>query len=224
MQTTRILGSCGVAAAATVLGMAAAASAGVVYDTRNIQYTNVNVAADQHAYTVIGEVGHTGVMVAFDGYGPDPFMACELHGQHGVAFVEAFNPTDIMHRMTMTAQAPWGFTAADWKLDAAPPFDGLIKFTAYDSSGNVLPVSSGSDTFPFGHNGQNPFNVTVVADGGSIISKLEMTSIPTGGPSSVIAPILDLKEVSVNVALVPEPATVLTTVGLLALGVRRRIA
>lgn len=200
---------------------ATGASAAVVYNTGNHQYTNVNIDSDQHGFTILGEVDHTGIHVAFDGFGPSPFPAVELHGQHGVAFLEAYNPADLMHRITITAPPGYGFTAVDWKLDAMPPEDGLIQFTSLDAMGAVIPLASGTDTFVFQHDGENPFNADAHTDAGTFISVLQITSIATSGPSPVVVPIHTLKQVSLNLVPIPEPVSV-SLVGLLLLLPRKR--
>ncbi len=201
------------AAAAFLLALApaSAAMAGIVFQTGNIQWTNVNIAAEQSAMTIEGEVDHLGVAVYFNGYGATPLSApVMLHGQHGVAFVEAFSPTDFIYRLTIRAQAGYAFSDMDWKLDAVPPFNGLVTFTAYDALNAVIPLNSGSSTFAFDHNGENPFHAH--ADASTPIAMLVIDST---------VPIQNLKQLSVN--LVPGPSA-LAAGGLfaLALGHRRR--
>lgn len=182
-----------------------AANADVQFQTGNIQYSNVNIAADIHAITVAGEVDHTGVNVYFEGFGTGPgFSPVELHGQHGVAFIEVMHPdVDQLFKLTVTAQAGWAFANMDWKLDAMPPNDGNLTFFALDAGGNVLALSSGTNSFAFDHNGQNPFHVHT--SGGSTISTLEIYSTVA---------IADLKQISVDLVPIPTPGTP----GLLAFG------
>lgn len=153
-------------------------------------------------------MGNTGVNVFFNGYNSSTTQNSStqilLHGQHGVAFIAPANATDTMLSLTITAQPGAGFTAMNFSLDAAPPNDGQVEFFAFDSSNNLIPVSSGTNTFPFSHTGENPFVVTT--DNGSVIQRLLIESVATGSPS-VTAPIADLKQVSVNLAAVPEPSS-----------------
>lgn len=180
------------ATAVTVGLSASAVSAGVVFQTGNIQYTNVNIAADIHAFTVVGEVDHLGVYVFFEGFGAAPTRPpVELHGQHGVAFIEAQHPAEELFMLTLQADVGYAFANVDWKLDAVPPNDGFVSFSAFDAGGNL--IGSSAD-FAFSHNGQNPFHLH--ADANTPVFKLVMTST---------VPILDLKQVSVN--LVPSPGT-----------------
>ena len=131
-----------------------------------------------------------------------------LHGQHGVAFVEAFNPVDQVYRLTIRAEVGYAFSDIDWKLDAVPPLDGLVTFTAYDVCKAIISLNSGTDTFFFDHNGQNPFHAH--ADAATPIAMLVIDST---------VPILDIKQVSVN--LVPGPSA-LAAGGMLAVAFGRR--
>ena len=92
------------AAASGMLLFVGTAGAAVEFQTGNIQYTNVNIVADQDAFTITAHIDALPVHVYFDGYGAGPaYPATMLHGQHGVAFVEAFNPLDDLFRLTLTA-------------------------------------------------------------------------------------------------------------------------
>lgn len=200
---------CGTAAIAAATGGVFAT--GVQYQTGNIQYTNVNIAADSHGFTIYGEVDATGVMVAFNGYGAGPgYAPVELHGQHGVAFVEAYNPADNLFRITVTAQPGWAFANMDWKLDAVPPNDGTVAFSAYDTNGAAIPAIGGNSFF-FGHNGQNPFHLHADAD--SPVAMLVIDST---------VPILDLKQVSVDLVPIPAPGALALSAGGLCVLLRRR--
>lgn len=207
---------------AAIAGLAlgsGAALGGVQFQTGNIQYTNINFAADSHGYTIVGEVDHTGISVYFNGFGsPSPdFVANQpimLHGQHGVAFVEPFNPADLLYRITITAQTGYAFRNMDWKLDAVPPNDGWVTFTALDAMSNPIALSAGTDTFAFNHNGQNPFNGHAESDFGSYISTLVITST---------VPIMDIKQVSVDIVPIPAPSAAAgLLLGLIATARRRR--
>lgn len=210
MRTSSWNGMLGAAAICAAAGVAL--GSGVQYQAGNIQYTNVNIASDAHAFTIFGEVDATGIWVAFNGYGPGPgFTPVELHGQHGVAFVEAFNPAESLFRITVTAQPGWAFRNMDWKLDALPPNDGTVAFTAFDTTGTPIPPV-GTDSFFFGHNGQNPFHLHADAD--SPVAMLVIDST---------VPIMDLKQVSVDLVQIPGPgAFVLAAAGLCSLRRRRR--
>jgi MYXO-CTERM domain-containing protein len=204
------LGLCLAAGLACSVGISTA-SAAVQFQTGNIQYTNVNFASEAHGFTVTGEVDHLGVFVDFNGYGAGPgFSPVELHAQHGVAFVEAFNPADQLFRLTMRAQAGYAFSNIDWKLDAFPPDDGFVTFAALDSADNPIAVVGGLDTFAISHNGENPFHVH--ADVGTPIYTLVITST---------VPLHNMKQVSVEVVPTPGAASLLGVAGV-ALARRRR--
>lgn len=200
-----------VIAGLAVAGAGQRALAAVQFQTGNIQYTNVNIGAEAHDFLVVGEVDHVGVAVYFRGYGAgSAFDPVELHGQHGVAFVEAYNPADQLFRLTVSAQPGYAFANIDWKLDAMPPFDGAVTFAALDAADAPIPIVDGVDTFAFLHNGQNPFHVH--ADPGTPISTLVITST---------VPILDLKQVSVDLVPAPGALTLLGAGTLLAFRRRR---
>lgn len=210
MKMCTLLGS-----ASGVLGLclsAGAAIAGVEFQTGNIQYTNVNIAADATALTIVGEVDHTGVAVYFNGFLAGPtYSPAMLHGQHGVAFVEAASSGDDLYRMTVTAQTGWAFANMDWKLDAKPPINGSVTFAAFDADGNQIALSTGTDTFAFNHDGQNPFHAHATT---SPISMLMITST---------VPIMDLKQLSVDLVQIPAPtAAAVWGLGMLGLARRRR--
>lgn len=199
-------------AAVGLCAVAGVVHAGVEFQTGNIQYTNVNIAAETTAMTIHGEVDQTGIMVYFGGFLAGPtYTPALLHGQHGVAFVEASSHTDDLYRMTITAQSGWAFANMDWKLNAKPPVNGSVTFTAFDWNGNVIALSAGTDTFLFDHNGENAFHAHATT---SPISMLMITST---------VPILNLKQVSVNLVQIPAPAAAAVCgLGMLGLARRRR--
>lgn len=171
------------------------ASADVVFQTGNFQLTNVNFdSTDPTAMTITGNVGNTGHFVFFNGFGASPtYTPVLLHASHGAASISQGNINDHIFQLTLTAETGFAFSAMDWKLDAHPPSDGQVTFTAYDSQGNVI-ADGGVNTFFFDHNGQNPFHAHTT--GGSMISMLVITST---------VPILDIKQVSVDVVPIPAP-------------------
>ncbi len=67
-----------------------AANATIVFHSGNHQYTNVNIAADADALSLVGDIGNTGIQMTFNNMiGPDGSTQVSMHGQHGVAFVES---------------------------------------------------------------------------------------------------------------------------------------
>ncbi len=215
MQSSRRMGR-SVAAVAFVV-LAGSAWAGVVFGNTHENKTHqVNFAADHDAMTVTGEAGNTGVAVFFEGFGAVPdFTPYELHASHGAAAVSAMHDTDHLFHMTIEAQSGWAFTGMDWKLDAAGSVDGNAAFTAFDALGNQIPLDSGTSSFLFDAQGQNPyFGIT---SSGSSISKLVIdTDIE----------IADLKQVSVDLVqlqTIPLPAgAVLVLAGVGLVGATRR--
>lgn len=231
MIRRRIRSRVRVALAAALLGVAAlpaSSQAGVIFTSGNQQFTNVKITGDVNALTVVGTVDNSSppVNVSFEGFNSSDTQTSAtqilLHGSNGVAFVEPENPSDLMLSMTITAQPGASFTAMNFALDAEPPNDGTLVFTALDAANNPIALSSGTNTFVFKHNGQN--NFTLTTDAGSLIHSLLIESVPTGSPA-VTAPIADLKQVSVTVEL-PEPGSVVLLGGGAVLGsvylVRRR--
>jgi len=198
MRATRINRGGLAVALILVASLTSTVSADMVFNTGNNQYTNVNIQADQSAMTILANVdSDANNVITFRGADAGPsFVPIVLHGQHGVAFVEAFNPVDTIYRFTIRADSNHYITAADWKLDAAPPVDGTVSFLAYDSGGNLIPPVGGLNTFAISHNGQNPYGFTTT--NGSLVRTLVIEST---------VPMLDIKQVSVNTA-VPEPGSV----------------
>lgn len=190
---------------AAVLGLGVAATSsvraeGIFYDTGNVQFTNVNIASDTDAVNIFGEVGNTGYIVQFNGFGATPYPNSPilLHGQHGVAFVEPFHtnpdPVPLMLQISLTGVNGF-FTAGDFKLDTLPATsDGIVTFQAFDPSGNLIPLSSGTSSFVIDQNGQNAYHFTT--DPGTLVKTLLITSS---------IPLADIKQVSLEA--VPEPAS-----------------
>lgn len=196
----------------------APASATILFTTGNQQYTNVNIAADTNANTIDGEIGNTGIGMTFNTMiGPDGSSQVEMHGQHGVAFVESYydsinSPHTGFSSITMTAQAGTGWTAGDFKLDQLNSLTGptgSVTLKGIDQNGNQT-----STTMSISQNGQNPYQFTtadneIVTD---IIISVATTDL-----------LQDIKQVSLNATYIPEPLTVsLLGTGLVALGAVRR--
>src|SRR5581483_9931152 len=118
---TQLLAICAVSALLVATGPA---SATIIFGTGNQQYTNVNIAADINAAAVTGAIGNTGISMTFNTMiGPDGSTPVQMHGQHGVAFVQraadaAPGATDTgFSSISLTPQSGYGFTAGDFKLD-----------------------------------------------------------------------------------------------------------
>jgi PEP-CTERM motif len=179
------------------------ATATVIFSTGNLQFTNINLIADQTAPTIVGEIGTTGILVDFFSAKDSSGAALDLHGQHGVAFVEACNPCDTtlvpFYSMDIAPQSSlYGFSAMDFKLDefngGANP--GSVTFTAWDQLGGITIA-----TFPIDPHGQNPYYY-LTADN-ELVTLLRISST---------TPLIDIKQVSANAspsAPVPEPASLL---------------
>ncbi len=194
------------------------AGATVIFQTGNQQYTNVNIAADVNALSIVGSIGGTGLQMTFENMiGPDGKTQVEMHGQHGVAFVESYSDSQSSAQnhtgfssITLMAQTGYGFTAGDFALDelnsGANP--GTVTFNGIDQFGNP-----NTATFSMG-NGQNQYNF--YTQNGEIVTSLVITA-PT---TSLLQ---DIKQVSVNAAAIPEPSTLASAgIGLAALGWFRR--
>jgi hypothetical protein len=195
------------------------ASADIVWVTGNNQYTNVNIAAVTNANTIVGDIGNTGYTMTFNSMiGPAGQSPYEMHGQHGVAFVESYADSvpSVTHTgfswLTLTAQAGTWWTAGDLSLDllAGSTQPGSVTFTGLDSLGTALTLAS----LPIDVNGQNPYNF--VAINGEHITSITMQA----------ALLQDIKQVSLNVSAVPLPAALplfaTGLVGLVLLGRRRK--
>ena len=187
------------------------ASADIVWVTGNNQYTNVNIAADTNANTIVGDIGNTGYTMTFNSMiGPAGQSPYEMHGQHGVAFVESYadsltNNHTGFSSLTLTAQAGTWWTAGDLSLDllAGSTQPGSVTFTGLDSLGTALRLAS----LPIDVNGQNPYNF--VAINGEHITSITIQA----------ALLQDIKQVSLNVSAVPLPAALpLFASGLVGLG------
>lgn len=144
--------------------MSVPASPGVIFQTGNQQFTNVNIAADTDALSIIGDIGNTGLQMTFDTMiGPDGTTQVTMHGQHGVAFVQSFadsqpGATDTgFASITLTAQAGYGFTGGDFELDQLnqlPSPTGILSLQGIDQFSGV----STNNTLGISENGQNPYN------------------------------------------------------------------
>ena len=204
-------------AALTLVGAMQTASATITFSTGNQQYTNVNIVADTDAMSITGDIGNTGITMTFENMiGPDGSTQVSMHGQHGVAFIEstADSVPGAAHTgfssLTLLPQAGYGFTAGDFALDElnGQP-NGTVSFLGTDQFG----VST-QQSFAIVANGQNQYQF--------ITGDWELvTSIVISVPTTAL--LQDLKQLSVNVAAIPEPSTyAMFSVGLLGLGFWRR--
>jgi PEP-CTERM motif len=192
------------------------AGATVTFHTGNVQYTNVNIVADVDAFSIVGDIGNTGIHMTFeDMIGPNGSTEVSMHGQHGVAFIEStYDSGHDAHTgfssLTLLPQAGYGFTAGDFKLDELNGLEnGSVTFTGLDQFGAFTP-----QTFALGVSGQNPYNFTTA--GGEVITKVVIT-VPTANM------LQDFKQLSVEVAAIPEPSTfALFGLGLAGIGFWRR--
>lgn len=178
------------------------ANATIVFHSGNVQYTNVNIAADVDAMSVVGDIGNTGITMTFSNMiGPDGLTQVSMHGQHGVAFIESTvdSASSSSHTgfrsISMTPQAGYGFTAGDFALDELNGLSGgIITLIGLDQFGSTHTDSS----FTIDPHGQNHFNFTT-AD-----NELVTGIIITVAAEQMLQ---DIKQVSVDVARIPEPGT-----------------
>ena len=179
------------------------ADATIIFATGNAQFTNVNIVADVDAMSILGDIGNTGFTMTFeDMIGPDGTTQVSMHGQHGVAFVEstADSLPGATHTgfsaLTLLAETGTGWTAGDFSLDQLNSLvnpTGFVTFTGHDQFGNAT-----TQTFAIDQTGQNPYQFTTA--GGEVVTSI-VISVPTTDL------LQDIKQVSLEVVLVPEPAT-----------------
>jgi len=140
--------------------------------------------------------------------GPDGSTPLEMHGQHGVAFIESHADSSTNNHtgfsaLTLTPQAGYAFIAGDFALDQLDSLTtptGKVTFTTIDC---------GSWTLDIAQHGQNQYNF--ITDG-TLITSLTI-SVPTTDLR------VDLKQLSLDVAQVPLPGTLsLFAAGLALLG------
>jgi len=198
------------------------ASASTFIQTGNQQYTNVNIAADVDALSVVGDIGNTGITMTFENMiGPDGSTQVAMHGQHGVAFVESFadSQSSTTHTgfssITLRPQAGYGFTAGDFALDQLDSLTsptGVVTLTALDQFGN----SYSNNTLGISQSGENHYNF--FTQNGELVTLLTITVATTDL-------LQDIKQVSVDVSAVPLPAALplfATGLGVMGLLARRR--
>lgn len=192
--------------AVLAFGAAVNAQATIIFSTGNQQYNNVNFAAAVTAPTVTGQANINGVdydVLFSNMIGPDGSTQVDIHAQHGVAFLQsAHDATTDPHTgfvsLIMTPQAGFAFTAGDFKLDyLSNQLPGTVTFQGIDQLGNLT-----TSTFNITAAGQDPYQFTT-ADGELV------TSIKFSVPQSQQNKLEDIKQVSVNMAPIPEPTTAL---------------
>lgn len=203
MKTMQIM------AGAMVFGAVFNASATITFGTGNQQYSNVNLPNETGALSVTGTA--QGLDVIFSNMiGPDGTTQITMHSQNGVASIEnnadTGQTTQGFSSLTMQAQAGYGFTAGDFKLDELNDLaSGMVTFVGTDQFGNTTTAS-----FSIRPTGQNSYQFST-ADG-ELVTQV-VFSVPT------TALLADIKSVSVDMARVnaiPEPTTIVAGVLLLA--------
>lgn len=197
-----------------LLAVASPASATIVFQAGHQQYTNVNIAADTNALSIVGDIGNTGVQMTFNTMiGPNGSTQVEMHGQNGVAFIESFadsltNNHTGFSSLTLTPQAGFGFTAGDFSLDQLDSLTNpteKVTLSGLDQFGNKTATTLAIDL-----HGQNTYNFTT--SGGEIVKDIIIT-VPTSDL------LVDLKHLSVQVTriAIPEPSALALFAGGLGL-------
>jgi len=186
--------------AAIALLAAAPASADIVWATGSHQYTNVNLAGDSNAFSIVGDIGNTGNSVLFNNMiGPDQSTQVEMAGKQGVAFIQSYADSLIngqngltgFYSLTVTAEAGTFWTAGDLSLDLLGRDDGSVTFNGFDSLGNALTPQS----FALSANGLHDFNFLA-------INGEHITEITFNTGTGLLE---DMKHLSLESAVAPVP-------------------
>ncbi len=209
------------AGTAIVLSLAYGGQAGatITFSTGNAQYDNVNFPDSLNVSSVVGAIGSTGQNVTFENMiGPDGTTQVNMHSAHGTATLQNTAdapPVQVLSgfsAVTLMADTGYGWSAGDFKLDQLNSLTsptGKVTLTGYDQFGNIT-----SQILPISQSGQQEYNFTT-ADG-ELVTEI-IISVATTDLLS------DLKQVSLNGELIPEPASIATLGGMLGLfGLLRR--